>query len=232
MRCSRRETSASKLCVLAASLVGVWASAVKWSLSKNVGRGIPAETARRSGYRDADASMQARNQALAGGIMRAATLTSSGAPAGHSRPRAPATPLRRRRIRGSMHEGERAGGKRCEAADRGSHAWIETRIVEQVLRCDRGTDDVPRSQGGPVAELGEKVAAEKRARTFLVQDPSVPSVWDVRRVNIADPLSAAEVDDFVIGQNSRRPVGHVVEGDERAGLPMPDLGVRGGGGPF
>src|SRR5271163_2147082 len=80
MRCSRRETSASKLCVLAASLVGVWASAVKGSLLKNVGRGIPAETARRSGYRGADASMQARNQALAGKITRAVCILVDSAP--------------------------------------------------------------------------------------------------------------------------------------------------------
>jgi hypothetical protein len=40
MRCSRRETSASKLCVLAASLVGVWASAVKGRTSlKDLGHG-------------------------------------------------------------------------------------------------------------------------------------------------------------------------------------------------
>jgi hypothetical protein len=85
---------------------------------------------------------------------------SSGALADHSRPRA-----------------------RVGQATRGRGSWlhgrIETRITEGVLRCDRGPDDI----AGP----GEKVAAEKRSSAFRMQNASVPSVGDARRVDIADP---------------------------------------------
>ena len=77
-----------------------------------------------------------------------------------------------------MHEGERAGGKRREASDRASHGRIETRIAEQVLRCDRGPDDIVEGEGGPIAELGEKVAAVA-GRAFECFTLAIDEVWNL-----------------------------------------------------
>jgi hypothetical protein len=62
-------------------------------------------------------------------------------------------------------------------------------------------------------------ALADRASAFRIQNASVPSVGDARHVDIAKPLSTAEVDGL-----------HVVEGDEGAGLPM--HGLARGGEPF
>ncbi len=89
MRCSRRETSASKLWV-EASLVGVWASAVKGSLSKTVEeRKCRLKTARRTAYRRGAALMQAGMWRFTAESCGPATLKpSSHAPAGRNRQRA------------------------------------------------------------------------------------------------------------------------------------------------
>ena len=92
--------------------------------------------------------------------------------------------------------------------------------VEPLLGGDRGPDDVAVGERGRVAQVGEEVAAEERARGLLVEQARVPAMGDMRRV---DPLHflASEVEPLAVAQGPGRPIRRVGEPDG-----APDAAVR------
>ena len=110
-----------------------------------------------------------------------------------------------------MHQRQRPRLKLGEAADRRAHARVEGGILEHVLRRDRRPDNIAIDRLGVVAELGEKIAAQKGSGQLLVNYARIPAVRGVRRVEEADTLAAAEFDDLAVLELARRAIRVIVE---------------------
>src|SRR4029079_11284430 len=81
-------------------------------------------------------------------------------------------------------------------------------------------------------KLGEQVATQQSSGGLLVDYPGIPAVRRMRRVDVADPLSRAELDYLAILEHARRTVCHVVQRHHAAGATMRGLGMRCDGEPL
>lgn len=94
--------------------------------------------------------------------------------------------------------------------DRRHRRRREVRVAEEVLRHLGGAEDVAVGQRPPVAQLGEQITAQQGRRRLLEQEPRLPGVGDVRRVEVAKPKGPDDLD-LAVGEGPGRPVGHLVQ---------------------
>ena len=88
-----------------------------------------------------------------------------------------------------------------------------------------GADDVVVRERRAVAERGEEIAREQRARRLLVQHHGVPAVRYVRRSQEAYPF-AADVENLAVFERARRARRLISERDHAADLALHRRGVR------
>src|SRR5580692_1914915 len=84
--------------------------------------------------------------------------------------------------------------------------------VKELLSSECGAHDVAVSERRSVAGVREKISTEKRLGCFLEEHARLPVVRDVRRIDVANALTA-EIDDLPVGELARRSITKVVKRD-------------------
>ena len=104
----------------------------------------------------------------------------------------------------------------------------DRRRVEHLLEGERDVDDALRHESRPVAEGGEEIAGEQRARRLVEPEPALPVVRHVRHGQEAQPV-VTRAEHLTVGHRARRPVGEAVQRDHAGELSVHHLRLRCGG---
>ena len=89
----------------------------------------------------------------------------------------------------------------------------------------------PSVSAGPSPSWVKRSPQSRVPVEFLDHHTGVPAMRDMRRIDPAHTLAAAELDHLAIGKSARRPTGEIVERHHAADLAVGGLGLRRDGQP-
>jgi len=99
--------------------------------------------------------------------------------------------------------------------------------MKHLLRGERWPDNIIVSKRGPVAGVSKEITTKKRLGRLLKNDPRLPVVRNVRRIDVPN-LLATEINDLAVGQLARRSITQVVKRYHTADGTVCDFGARRG----
>lgn len=119
------------------------------------------------------------------------------------------------RVRGTVHLGDRGDVELGEPADRGRGTRRER--PRRVVLGQRGSDDVLGGQRRVGAPSNEEIAADQGSCGLVVEQPGLPCMRDVGRVDRTQRVPA-DVRVLAVGQASGWTIGDITDADTGDGV--------------